>query len=135
MRRIALILGLVLIAGLTIHDIYEFFVTNEDVGYFSAKPVRLLYVVLLGIAGGLAALGISRLSPASQRNLKLVALGGFGILLVAALACFGHALYLLAVTPAIDSRLWGWIAAAFCFIAVAALLVWLEFRHVWRQTR
>jgi len=63
MRRIPLILGLVLITGLIIHDVYDFFVTNEGLAYFSAKPTRLLYVMLLGVAGGLVAFGISRLSP------------------------------------------------------------------------
>ncbi len=89
MRRIPLILGLVLITGLVIQDIYEFFVTNEGIRYFSSKPARLLYVMLLGVAGGVAAFGISRLSPASQRRLKLLALGGFGGLLVAEVALFG----------------------------------------------
>jgi len=55
MRRIPLILGLVLITGLIIHDIYEFFVTNEGIRYFSSEPKRLLYVMLLGVAGGIVA--------------------------------------------------------------------------------
>ena len=97
MRGIPLILGLVLITGLIIHDIYEFFVTNEGIRYFSSDPRRLLYVMLLGVAGGFAAFGISRLSPASQRSLKLLALGGFGALLVVAVAFFGYLFYRLAV--------------------------------------
>ena len=76
MRRIPLILGLVLIAALIVHDVYEFFVTNEGIRYFSSEPSRLLYVILLGIAGGMVALGISRISPASQRKLKPVRLHG-----------------------------------------------------------
>ena len=135
MRRIPLILVLVLIAGMIVRDVYEFFVTNEGIGHFSSKPSRLLYVMLLGLAGGAVALGISRLSPASQRSLKLMALGGFGSLLVAAVAFFGHLLYLLASSPLREAQLWGWIIAAFCSAAVAAVLVWSEFRQIWRQTR
>jgi hypothetical protein len=135
MRRIPLILGLVLIAALIIHDVYEFLVTNEGIHYFSSEPRRLLYVMLFGIAGGIVAFGISRFSPASQRKLKLTALGGFGVLLVAALAFFEYLFHLLVETTPNDTRMWGWIAAAFFSIAVVAGLVWLEFRQVWRQPR
>lgn len=135
MRRVPLILGLLLITALIIHDVYEFFVTNEGIRYFSSEPRRLLYVMLLGIAGGIVAFGISRFSPASQRLLRLTALGGFGVLLVGALAFFGYLFHLLVVAAPKDTRMWGWIAAAFFSVAVAAVLVWLEFRQVWRQTR
>lgn len=134
MRRIP-ILGLVLITGLIIHDIYEFFVTNEGIGYFSSKPTRLLLVMLLGLVGGVVALGISRLSPESQRGLKLIALGGFGSVLVAAVVFFGHLLYLLASSPLKEAQLWGWIIAALGSAAAASVLVWIEFRQIWRQTR
>lgn len=137
MRRIPLILGLVLITGLIIHDVYEFFVTNEGLHYFSSKPTRLLYVMLLGVAGGLVAFGISRLSPTSQRNLKLVALGGFGGLLVVAVAFIGYLFYHLAVAGQQDALSWVWICWVVAFIpmALATGVVWLEFRRVWRQTR
>ena len=52
MRPVPLILGLVLITGLIIHDVYEFFVTNEGIRYFSSEPQRLLNVTLLGVVGG-----------------------------------------------------------------------------------
>ena len=135
MRPVPLILGLVLITALIIHDVYEFFVTNEGIRYFSSEPRRLLYVMLLGVAGGIIAFGISRFSPASQRKLKLAALGGFGAFLIGALAFFGYLFYLLAAAAPKDTRMWGWIAAAFFSAAAAAGLVWLEFRQVWRQTR
>ena len=136
MRRMPLILGLVLITGLIIHDIYEFFVTNEGIRYFSSEPRRLLYVMLLGVVGGIVAFGISRLSPTSQRSLKLTALGGFGIFLVGAIAFFGYLLCLLGAGPiAWGAGMWGCIAAGFVSVAVTAWVVWLEFRQVWRQTR
>lgn len=133
MRRIPLIVGLALIAGLIIRDIYEFLVTNEGVRYFSSAPRRLLYVLLLGIGGGIVAFVISRLSPASQRSLKLLALGGFGCLLVAATGFFGYLLCSLPAAPLTEAHL-GWsIAAVFCSMAAVAVLVWLEFRQVWRH--
>lgn len=135
MRRIPLILGLLLIAGTIVRDVYEFFVVNEGIGYFSSKPSRLVYVMVLGLAGGALALAISRVSPASQRSLKLIVLAGVGSLLVAAVAFFGHLLYLLATSPLREWQLWGWIILALCSAAAAAVLVWMEFRQIWRQTR
>jgi hypothetical protein len=135
MRRIPLILGFLVIAGMIVRDVYEFFVKNEGIRYFSSEPSHLLYVMLLGLAGAAVTLGISRLTPTSQRSLKLIALGGFGSLLVAAVAFFGHLLYLLASSPLIEARLWGWIIAAFCSAAVATAFVWIGFRQTWRQTR
>lgn len=129
MRRLPLILGLVLIAGLTVHDIYEFFITNAGVRYFSSEPKRLVYVMLLGAAGGVVALGISRMSPISQRRLKLFALGGFGALLVAGAAFFGLLFQSHVVAEQLDGLGWVWVAWA-----MAAGMVWIEFRQVWRQS-
>jgi hypothetical protein len=130
MRYISLIFGLAFFTVLTIRELYEVFVTSEGIRYFSSEPRRLLYVVLLAVAGGVVAFGISRFSPGSQRKLKLAALGAFGILLVGALAFFG---YLIAMPALSDSRAGGWIG--FFFLSMADALVWLEFRQVWRQTR
>jgi hypothetical protein len=138
MRRISLILVIVLITGLIIHDIYEFFVTNEGIRYFALKPMRLLYVMLLGISGGLVAFGISRFSPDAQRGLKLLLLGGVGVLLAVAVAFFGYQFYQLAVSGLPVAPLkWLWIAWAMAFVPIAAAtaMVWLEFRRVWRKAR
>ena len=111
MRRIPLILGLVMITGLIIHDVYEFFATDEGIRYFSSDPRRLLYVMGLGVAGGIVALWISRMSPRSQRKLKLATLGGFGTLLFGGLACFGYLFYDLGVAAPMEALKWPWIAA------------------------
>ena len=138
MRRFFPILVIVLITGLIIHYIYEFFVTNEGIHYFSSQPRRLLYVMLLGISGGLVAFGISRLSPDAQRSLKLLLLGGVGVLLAVAVAFFGHLFYQIAVSGLPVAPLkWFWIAWAMAFVPIAAAtaMVWLEFRRVWRKAR
>jgi hypothetical protein len=133
MRRLPLILGLAMIVALTVWELYDFFVTNEGVRYFSSEPRRLLYVVLLGLAGGLVAFGISRLSPGSQRTLKLTTLGTFGTLLLAVVGLFAY--HLTWAAPMVtEAGTWGWIAAAFLSLAVLAVLVWFEFRQVWRRT-
>lgn len=134
MRRIPLMLGLVLITGLIIHDLYEFFVTNEGIRYFSSDPRRLIYVLLLGVAGGVIAVGISRLSPSYLRALKLAALGTLGTVLVSGLCLFAY--YLALLLPMVpEAGVWGLAAAALGFtsFAVVAVLVWLEFRQIWRQ--
>lgn len=134
MRRIALILGLVLITGLIIHDLYEFFVPNEGVRYFSSDPRRLVFVMLLGVAGGVVAVGLSRLSPGSQRTLRLAVLGTFGTVLVSGLGLLTY--HLARLLPMMrEAAAWGLTAAALGFLsfAVVAVLVWLEFRQIWRQ--
>ena len=135
MRRVPLILGLVLITGLIIHDIYEFIVTNEGIRYFSSEPIRLAYVVLLGVAGGMIALGISRLSPASQRRLKLFALGAFGLFLIGAAVFAGWLFYSVRTAPIFyGGAAIGWMAfAGFIAAALAAGLVLWEFSRVWRH--
>jgi hypothetical protein len=133
MRQLPLILGLVLIAGLTVREVYDFFVTNEGIRHFSSEPRRLLYVMLLGVAGGMIAFGISRLSPGSQRALKLTALGASGVCLIGVL---GFVVYQLtwAAPMVTEAGMWGWIAALLASFAVIAVLVWFEFRRLWRQT-
>ena len=132
MRRLPLILGLLLIVALTVHDVYAFFVTDEGIQYFSSEPRRLLYVVLLGVAGGIVAFMISRLSPVSQRKLKFAALGGFGAFIICVVGLFAY--HLSWAAPKItEAGLWGWVAAALLSFIVVAAAVWLEFRHVWRQ--
>jgi len=133
MRRLPLILGLTLIAAMTVWEVYDFFVTNEGIRYFSSEPARLVPVVLVGLAGGAVAFGISRLSPSSQRTLKLAALGTFGTVLLCALGLFAYSLARFAPTVS-EAGTWGWIAAAFVSFGVMAVLVWLEFRQVWRRT-
>ena len=133
MRRLPLIIGLALIVALTVRESYDFFATNEGVRYFSSEPRRLLHVMLLGLAGGLVAFGISRLSPGSQRTLKLTVLGTFGTLLLGVLGLF--AFHLTWAAPMVsEAGMWGWIAAALASFAVLAGLVWFEFRQVWRRT-
>ena len=134
MRRVPLTLGLVLITALITHDLYEFFVTNEGIRYFASDPWRLIYVMLLGVAGGATTLGISKLSPGSQRTLKLTAVGTLGTVLILGLGLFGY--HLARLLPMVrEAGTWGLTAGALGFLsfAVAAVLVWLEFCQIWRQ--
>jgi hypothetical protein len=135
MRRVPLILGLALILGLTLYNVYEFLVTNDGVRYFSSDPTRLAYAVLLGVLGGGSALGISRLSPAFRRRLKLLALAGLGGLLVGGGAFLGYLFCVLTPEQPSASPSRYWIAAGFTSMIVVSLFVWLEFRHVWTHPK
>ena len=132
MRHLFLFLCLILIVAFTAQDLYQFYVTNAGVSYFSSEPRRLLYVVLLGVAGGIVALMIGRHSPGSQRNLKLTVLGGFAVFLTGFLGLFAYHLTVVAhmVTKA---GMWGWVTASIVSFATVTAVVWLEFRQVWRK--
>jgi hypothetical protein len=133
MRRLPLILGLTLIVAMTIWEVYEFFLTNEGVRYLLSEPRRLVAVLLLSLVGGAVAFGFSRLSPGSLRTLKLAALGTFGTVLLLALGVFAYSLARFAPMVS-EGGAWGWMAGVFISFAVLAMLVWSEFRQVWRQT-
>jgi hypothetical protein len=132
MRRLPLILGLALIAALTVREVYDFLVTNEGLRYFSSEPRRILYVLLLGIAGGSVAFGLSRLSPRSQRTLKLTLLGTTGAFLIGVVGLFAY--HLTWAAPMLtEAGMWGWICAAFASLVLIDGLVLFEFRQAWRQ--
>jgi hypothetical protein len=134
MHRLPLILGLVLIFALTVWGLYDFFITNEGVRYFSTEPRRLLDAVLLGVFGGLGAFGISRLSSSSQGSLKLAALGISGAFLLGVQGLFAYNLPWAAPIVS-EAGMWGWIAAAFVSFSVMTVLVLIEFLKVYKRNR
>jgi hypothetical protein len=129
MRRIPLIVAYILILCMIVKDIYEFFVTNEGIRYYS-EPRRIFYVLVLGVIGGTTAFGISRISKRSQRNLKLTVLGTFGVFLAVAAGFFAVQLSKVATVLPELGMLWMGLIAGF---ALMAGIVGLEFRSVWRQ--
>jgi hypothetical protein len=132
MRKIPLILGLMLVVALTVHDLYQFFVTDDGVGYFTAQPRRLLFVAGIALVGGLLAFAFSRFSPTARRTLRLTALGGFAACITLFLAVFATRLTSFA-SMVTESGMWGWVIAALVSLSVVAVLVWLEFYLVWRR--
>ena len=133
MRRLPFILGLALIVAMTIREVYDFLVTNEGVRYFSSDPRRLLYVILLGVGGGLSTLWISGLSPGFRRRLKLAALGAFGVFLTGGLAFFCFVITTTAPMARETGRFW-WMIAGLLGMCFAVGLVWWEFYHEWRRS-
>jgi len=136
MRRISLVLGLVLLTGMGIHNIFEFVVINDGIHYFSSEPIRLVYGVLLGVAVGIVALGISRLSPDVQRNLKLFALGGFGLFLFGGAVFTGSLCYSMWTAPLLyDGASLSWVLVGFISAALAAGVVSWQFTCVRKQSQ
>lgn len=132
MRQIALIVGQVLMAALTAVDLYQFLVADDGVGYFAARPRRLLFVGVIALVGGLFAFMLSRCSPLARRTLRLTALGGFAACITLCLALFAARLAPFA-SMVTEAGMWGWVIAALGSLLVVAVLVWLEFYRVWRQ--
>ncbi len=63
-------------------DAYEFVATNTGIDYFASQPRRLMLVMVIGVAGGIATLGLGRLSVKSQGRLKLATLATSSVLLI-----------------------------------------------------
>lgn len=88
--------------------------------------------LFLGVAGGLVALWISRLSPGCQRRLKLAALGALAVFLTGELAFLG---FVIATTAPMvrEAGMFWWAIAGLFGMSVAAGLVWVEFRQEWKS--
>lgn len=132
MQKIPLILGLMLLAALTVWEAYGFLVTNDGVGYFASHPRRLLYAVAIGVGGGFLTLAFSRVSPVTLRTLRLAALGGFAACVTLFLTIF--ATRLVSFAPMVtEAGMWGWVIAGLVSLLAVAALVWFEFYSVWRR--
>jgi hypothetical protein len=132
MRKIPLIFGLILLAILTVWETYNFFVTDDGIGYFTSQPRRLLYIAGIGVVGGVLTLTLSRLSPGARRTLRLAVLGSFGVCVTALLTTFAIRLASFA-SMVTDVAAWGWVITALISLSVLAVLTWLEFYLVWRR--
>lgn len=132
MRRLLLVLGLALLAILTIWDIYDFFVTDEGVRYFTSHPRRLGFVAAIAICGGLLALIFSRFSFSYRRRLTLLAVGGVASASTAFLGYFTYSLASVASLITQDGT-WYWVLATIASLTVIASLLWFEFYQVYKR--
>lgn len=114
-------------------DVYDFFVTNQGVSYYSSSPGKLMYAILSGIAIGGIIFGISRFPIGLPHKLKLAAIGIFATLVT---AIVGYAAYNFTWKNMVEMKIdicgielcgvWGWTAI---FLAVVAGVgsLWFEF--------
>src|ERR1044072_8312711 len=73
-ERLRAVLGIALLLLLVVWGGYDFFVTNDGIGYFLNTPRRIFYVIALSLVGGLGAMIFSRQSTQIRRTLAVVAL-------------------------------------------------------------
>ena len=76
--RMKKLVGIILATAITtfaIADAIHGFISSDGIHYFSEQPHRLLFVAVIGIAGGVIAFGFSTLSPGLRRGVKLALLG------------------------------------------------------------
>lgn len=111
----------------TPHD----FKANDTIGYFSHKPQRLLYVLGIALAGGLAFYVYDWFSPGKKRKLALVGLGATATLLTAftAQCAYAFIIYFSLLFPSSALVVLVFAALVLFFASLAALL-WLEFFQV-----
>jgi hypothetical protein len=79
MKRTAATLLIIAFVVWAIVDEIREFRANDVAGFYSSHPERLLYVLAITVLGGIVAVAFYRLSPRSQRQAKLFALGGFAL--------------------------------------------------------
>lgn len=134
MRHIPLILGLTILLGLSIVEIYDFLVVNEGIEFYSSQPVRIRYILGLGVAGGVCAIIIGRLSSDVQHRLKVMALGVFGLVTTGAFVFFTY--YVVMNCPQIDDPvLTTWLVVIPVAWASISGLLWYEFSRILRRKK
>lgn len=74
MKRFVPIIVVLAFMIFCIADSIRGFLSADGFRYFSEQPHRLLLIGVIGIVGGLTALGLSVLSQRLRRTLKLIAL-------------------------------------------------------------
>jgi hypothetical protein len=132
MKKLGVIILFIAFAIYVVVDTIHEFRTNDPIHYFSEQPSRLLLVMAIAIAGGLAVFIFYRLSPLWQRRMKLLALGLAASFLV---AFTGYMLYVLARCLSffgIASSPLYFILMPVCFGIIDTLL-WYEFYRVYKK--
>ena len=122
--------GIILVVAFAIFavaDAIHDFIANDTIHYFSERPHQLLLVAAIGIVGGLMAFFFYRLSPHSQRRVKLLILGLAASFVT--LAC-GWFLYRAADFSFAGGHT---LIMALLSISAVALLLWFEFYQVLRD--
>lgn len=130
-KRWSIIIGAAVVAAWLVIDLVREFIANETFQYFSSDPVRLLYVAGSALCGGLVAWGIDRLSPRTQRCIKLFGWGAAAGALTAFIAWHGFSVASLATTG-IESH-GGLVLVAMLLLSGIAAYLWFEFYRTLKE--
>lgn len=99
---------------------------SDAVRHFSSQPRDRLYLFAIAILGGFAALGFTRLSPRTQRHVRVFVWGAAATSLTAFVCCFVFRLASVS-SLVIESGDAAWVVLALLlFVAIVAYL-WFEF--------
>jgi len=126
MKRWSIIIAAALVAAWLVVDTVREFFANETIQYFSSQPHRLFYIAAIAIAGGFAALGFSRLSPRTQRQVRVFAWGAAASTLTAFVGYFAFRLASL-TSLVVESDGTGWVLLALLLFSGIAAYLWFEF--------
>jgi len=126
MKRWSIIIAAALVAAWLVVDTVREFFANETIQYFSSQPHRLFYIAAIAIAGGFAALGFSRLSPRTQRQVRVFAWGAAASTLTAFVGYFAFRLASLS-SLVVKSGGTGWVLLALLLFSGIAAYLWFEF--------
>lgn len=89
MKKLVPVFIYLLITALIWQDVYAFVVTDRGLEFYAQKPLRIVLIITVGIAGGLITFGYSKFTTHCQRIIKLSTL---------ALIAFGMSLYAIWMT-------------------------------------
>ena len=124
MKKWGIIIAAALVFAWLVVDTVREFLANETIQYFSSEPLRLLYVATVAIAGGFAALGFTRLSPRTQRHIKVFALGAVASTLT---VFIGYFAFSMASHSSIVVESPARLVLALLILSACTAYLWLEF--------
>ena len=131
MKKWSIIIASALVATWLVVDTVREFFANETIHYFSSEPHRLLYVAAIAIAGGFAALIFFRLSPRTQRHVRVFSWGAGASTLTAFVSYF--VFRLVSLSPlVIESGGSAWVVLALLLFTAIATYLWFECYRAWK---
>lgn len=134
MTTTRILVALVFLVAMTGWEFYGFVVEDQGLRYFASDPRRLLLPLVIGVVGGVLALGVSQFSPGIKRNWKLAVLGGVAVLQTALLAGLGMVArsVLTGEIPYLDAATKRWLVAGLVSLAISGGFSWLELYRAWK---
>src|SRR5688572_21626683 len=131
MKRWSIIIAAALVGTWLVADTVREFFANETIHYFASRPHRLLYVAAIAIVGGFIALAFSRLSPRTQRHVRVFAWGAGASTLTAFVGYFAFRLASLS-SLVIESGGSVWALLALLLFSGIAAYLWFECYRAWK---